>query len=163
MFFISANNLSSQILVFLLCYTLMHHKNPLWCSPLPAGKLGKLTPPPPAPHWKIWSVRWGWYGYFSGTIQLYIIMQMFINQSKPLPGFRVMTSLDSINGRLIQTLLRGENNLKYSNCLKYRQQPWCNDCMWLFMRLADEIKVCTMFICSLRYYAKSTWEDKRNF
>ena len=31
--------------------------------PLPTGKLGKLTPPPP---WKIRSLPWGWYGYFLG-------------------------------------------------------------------------------------------------
>ena len=36
-----------------------------------------------------------------------------INQSKSLPGFRVvMTSLDGINDRSIQTLLRGENDSK---------------------------------------------------
>ena len=35
-----------------------------------------------------------------------------INQSIILPGFRVVTSLDGINGRLIQTLLRGENDSK---------------------------------------------------
>ena len=29
-----------------------------------------------------------------------------INQSKSLPGFRVVTSLDGINGRSIQTLLK---------------------------------------------------------
>ena len=35
------------------------------------------------------------------------------NQSKSLPCFRVVvTSLDSINGWLIQTLLRGENDSK---------------------------------------------------
>ena len=39
-----------------------------------------------------------------------------INRSKSLPGFRVvMRSLDSINGRSIQTLLRGENNSKQSD------------------------------------------------
>ena len=37
-----------------------------------------------------------------------------INQSKSLPGFQVvMTSLDGINGRSIQTLLRGENDSKH--------------------------------------------------
>ena len=36
-----------------------------------------------------------------------------INQSKSPPGFRVvMASLDGINGRSIQTLLRGENDSK---------------------------------------------------
>ena len=35
-----------------------------------------------------------------------------LNQSKSLPGFRVVTSLDGINGRLIQTLLRRENDSK---------------------------------------------------
>ena len=35
-----------------------------------------------------------------------------INQSKSLPGFRVVTSLDGINSWLIQALLRGENDLK---------------------------------------------------
>ena len=128
MFYISANNLSWQILVFLLCYTLMHHENPL-VQPPPCWKIWQIGPPP---HWKIWSIPWGWYGYFSGTIQLYIIMQMFINQSKPLPGFRVVTSLDDIKGQLIQTLLRGENNSKYSNCLKFRQQPWCIFCDFLW-------------------------------
>ena len=39
-----------------------------------------------------------------------------INQSKSLPGLRVvMTSLDGINGRSIQTLLRGKNDSKQSN------------------------------------------------
>ena len=38
-------------------------------------------------------------------------MRMFRHQ----PGFRVvLTSLDGINGRSIQTLLRGENDLKQS-------------------------------------------------
>ena len=37
-----------------------------------------------------------------------------INQLKSLPGIRVVTSLDSINGRSIQTLLRGENVSKQS-------------------------------------------------
>ena len=43
-------------------------------------------------------------------------MQMFsaINQSKSLPGFQVVMSLDSINVWLIQTLLRGENDSKQS-------------------------------------------------
>ena len=35
-----------------------------------------------------------------------------INQSKSLPGFPVVTSLDSINGQLIQMLLRGGNDSK---------------------------------------------------
>ena len=39
-----------------------------------------------------------------------------INQSKSLPGFRVVTSLDSINGRSLQTLLR-EKKTTQSNCL----------------------------------------------
>ena len=41
-------------------------------------------------------------------------MQMFstINQSKSLPGYQVVMSLDSINGWSIQTLLRGENDSK---------------------------------------------------
>ena len=38
-----------------------------------------------------------------------------INQSKSLPGFRVVTSLDGINGRSIQTLLRGDNDSKQSD------------------------------------------------
>ena len=39
-----------------------------------------------------------------------------INQSKSLPGFRlVVTSLDGISGWLIQTLLRGENDSKQSD------------------------------------------------
>ena len=37
-----------------------------------------------------------------------------INQLKSLPGIRVVTSLDSINGSSIQTLLRGENVSKQS-------------------------------------------------
>ena len=37
-----------------------------------------------------------------------------INQLKSLPGIRVVTSLDSINGWSIQTLLRGENVSKQS-------------------------------------------------
>ena len=39
-----------------------------------------------------------------------------INQSKSLPGFWVVTSLDSINGRSLQTLLR-EKKTTQSNCL----------------------------------------------
>ena len=35
-----------------------------------------------------------------------------LNQSKSLPGFRVVTSLDGIKGWSIQTLLRGENDSK---------------------------------------------------
>ena len=35
-----------------------------------------------------------------------------INQSKSLPGFRVVTSLDGIKGWSIQTFLRGENDSK---------------------------------------------------
>ena len=39
-----------------------------------------------------------------------------INQSKSLPGFWVVvTSLDGINSWLIQTLLRGENDLRQSD------------------------------------------------
>ena len=39
-----------------------------------------------------------------------------INQSKSLPSFRVvMTSLDGINRRSIQTVLRGENDSKQSD------------------------------------------------
>ena len=39
-----------------------------------------------------------------------------ISQSKSLPGLRVVvTSLDSINGQSIQTLLRGENDSKQLN------------------------------------------------
>ena len=37
-----------------------------------------------------------------------------INQLKSLPGIRVVTSLDNINGRSTQTLLRGENVSKQS-------------------------------------------------
>ena len=37
-----------------------------------------------------------------------------INQLKSLPGIRVVTTLDSINGWSIQTLLRGENVSKQS-------------------------------------------------
>ena len=40
------------------------------------------------------------------------------DQSKSLPGFRVVTSLDGINDRSIQTLLRGENDLKQSDEIK---------------------------------------------
>ena len=39
-----------------------------------------------------------------------------INQSKSLPSFWVVTSLDSINGRSLQTLLR-EKKTTQSNCL----------------------------------------------
>ena len=38
-----------------------------------------------------------------------------INQSKSLPGFRVVTSLDGINGPSIQTLLRGEDDSKQTD------------------------------------------------
>ena len=50
-------------------------------------------------------------------------MQMFstINQSKPLPSFQVVMSLDSINGWLIQTLLRGENDSKQSDEIQANQ------------------------------------------
>ena len=37
-----------------------------------------------------------------------------INQLKSLPGIRVVTTLDSINGWSIQTLLRGEHVSKQS-------------------------------------------------
>ena len=39
-------------------------------------------------------------------------------QSKSQPEFRLVTSLDSINGRSIQTLLRGENDSKQSDEIK---------------------------------------------
>ena len=50
-------------------------------------------------------------------------MQMFstINQSKSLPGFQVVMSLDSINDWLIQTLLRGENDSKQSGEIQANQ------------------------------------------
>ena len=50
-------------------------------------------------------------------------MQMFstINQSKPLPSFQVVMSLDSINGWLIQALLRGENDSKQSDEIQANQ------------------------------------------
>ena len=38
-----------------------------------------------------------------------------INQSNSLTGFQVVTSLDGINGRFIQTLLRGKNYSKQSS------------------------------------------------
>ena len=41
-----------------------------------------------------------------------------INQSKSLPGFRVVTLLDGINGRSIQTLQSGENDSKQSYEIK---------------------------------------------
>ena len=37
------------------------------------------------------------------------------NHFESLPGFRVVMSVDGINGRSIQTLLRGENDSKQSN------------------------------------------------
>ena len=43
------------------------------------------------------------------------------NQSKPLPSFQVVMSLDSINGWLIQTLLRGENDSKQSDEIQANQ------------------------------------------
>ena len=58
-----------------------------------------------------------------------------INQLKSLPGFRVvMASLDGINGRSIQRLLRRENDSKQSdeiqatftdcfNCLHTERSP----------------------------------------
>ena len=58
-----------------------------------------------------------------------------MNQSKPLPGFRVvMASLDVTNGQSIQTLLRGQNDSKQSdeiqatftdcfNCLHTERSP----------------------------------------
>ena len=39
-------------------------------------------------------------------------------QSKSQPEFRLVTSLDGINGRSIQTLLRGENDSKQSDEIK---------------------------------------------
>ena len=43
-----------------------------------------------------------------------------INQLKSLLGFRVVTSLDGINCQFIQTLLKGEDDSKTSNRLKFR-------------------------------------------
>ena len=39
-------------------------------------------------------------------------------QSKSQPEFRLVTSLDGINGRSIQTLMRGENDSKQSDEIK---------------------------------------------
>ena len=44
-----------------------------------------------------------------------------INQSKSLPGFQVVMSLDSINGWLIQTVLSGENDSKQSGEIQANQ------------------------------------------
>ena len=44
-------------------------------------------------------------------------MLMF-RQSKSQPEFRLVTSLDGINGRSIQTLMRGENDSKQSDEIK---------------------------------------------
>ena len=47
-----------------------------------------------------------------------------INQSKSLPGFRVIvTSVDGINGWSIQTLLRRENDLKQSKEIQASTTP----------------------------------------
>ena len=46
------------------------------------------------------------------------ILLSTINQSKLLPGFRMVTSLDGINGWSIQTLLRGVYDTK--ECRKFR-------------------------------------------
>ena len=46
-----------------------------------------------------------WKGLFSEFYGIYVSVWT-ISQSKSLPGFQVATSLDSINGRLIQMLLR---------------------------------------------------------
>ena len=43
-----------------------------------------------------------------------------INQLKSLLGFRVVTSLDGINCQFIQKLLKGEDDSKTSNRLKFR-------------------------------------------
>ena len=53
-----------------------------------------------------------------------------INQSKSLPGFWVVTSLDSINGRSLQTLLREKkttqsNSLNLGYPLNYLHVPTC--------------------------------------
>ena len=59
------------------------------------------------------------------------------NQSKSLPGFRVVTtSLDGITGRSIQTLLRGENDSKQS----------------------DEIQATWMQV-----HMQNSWKDKAKF
>ena len=44
-------------------------------------------------------------------------MLMF-RQSKSQPEFRLVTSLDGINDRSIQTLMRGENDSKQSDEIK---------------------------------------------
>ena len=49
-----------------------------------------------------------------------------INQSKSLPGFRVATSLDGINDRSIQTLLRRENDSKQSDEIQATKIYDCN-------------------------------------
>ena len=53
---------------------------------------------------------------YQRTIQLKIFHNYAnvwtVNQSKSLPRFRVVTSLDGKNGRLIQTVLRGGKDTK---------------------------------------------------
>ena len=69
------------------------------------------------------SMPWMWSAEYQATIPLKfrVIMPNYanvlpINQSKSLPGFRVVvTSVDGINGWSIQTLLRGENDSKQSD------------------------------------------------
>ena len=68
-FYIFANKLSWLILFF-LCYSLTRHEYPLEMfpygdpPPLPTGKLGKLTPPPPGKSDPFRGVGGGEYGYF---------------------------------------------------------------------------------------------------
>ena len=57
-----------------------------------------------------------WSTEYQAAIPLKFLIIMHTNQSKSLPGFRVvMTSLGGINGWSIQMLLREENDLKQSD------------------------------------------------
>ena len=70
-----------------------------------------------------------------------------MNQSKPLPRFRVvMASLDVTNGQSIQTLLRGQNDSKQSdeiqatftdcfNCLHTAVRKLNRECFFLSLKL----------------------------
>ena len=71
-----------------------------------------------------------------------------INQSKSLPGFRVVvTSLDGINGWSIQTLLRGETTL--SNRMKFRRERDTKlhcDVIWFHLHHRQSASVCMSFL-----------------
>ena len=64
-----------------------------------------------------------------------------INQSKSLPGFRVVVmSLDGINSWLIQKLLRGENDLKQQDEIQATSLPCPLNQSFILTRCVKELK-----------------------